>query len=186
VRVSVGQAQQRMPVLQIVPARLCLLRSHRHCPSPSPLRRSRSRSPQTACPAPAPGLDPVVVKAAAARRMRVVVGRQAARVVTVAVVCRFDRIVPGSVKELLCSVGSMLPVRLHSASYYAAAFPIPIGDSGAPEDRDSANRAVVVDSPDRLIPEGGCHVMLVASVVAVAAVVVRELAHHRVRESRLL
>ena len=60
-----------------------------------------------------------------------------------------------------------------------AAFPIPIGDSGAPGVRDSINQAVVVvDSPDRLIPGGGRHVMLVASVavlvkvgVAAAAVV---------------
>jgi hypothetical protein len=69
--------------------------------------------------------------------------------------------------------------------YAPAAFPIPIGDSGAPGDRDSIDLAVVV--PDRLNPEGGCHVMLVVSVVAVVTtVVVRELARRQVRESRLL
>ena len=53
-----------------------------------------------------------------------------------------------------------------------AAFPIPIGDSGAPGVRDSVNQAavVVVDSPDRLIPGGGRHVMLVASVAVLVKV----------------
>ena len=137
-----------------------------------------------------------------------VVGRPGARVGTV-VVCRSDRIVPGSVVKELCLIDSMRPAQLHSVSCYAiqafaqprhdkhgdksnygpAAFPIPIGDSGAPGDRDSISQAVVVVvdySLDRLIPEGGCHVTLVVSVVAVAAAaVVRELAHRRVRESRL-
>jgi hypothetical protein len=111
---------------------------------------------------------------AVARTMRVV-GRPGVRVVTVAVY-HSDTIVPEPVKELH-SIGSMPPAPLHSASYYAAAFPFLIGDSGAPEDRDSINRAVVAaDSLSRLIPEGDCRAMLVESVVRVdvAAVVVPE------------
>jgi hypothetical protein len=105
-----------------------------------------------------------------------VVGRPVAGVVTVvAAVCHFDTMAPESVKELRL-VGSKPPAPLHSASYCAmghaqprhkrgeighapAAFPIPIGDSGAPEVRDSVNQVVVVDSPGRLIPGGDRHVM---------------------------
>ena len=147
---------------------------YRHCLLSLRRFQRRSRFPQTVCPAPAPGLGPVVKVVA---RTMWVVGRPVARVVTVAAaVCHFDTMVPESVKEL-CLVDSMPPAPLHSASYYAigdaqprhkrgeighapAAFPIPIGDSGAPEVRDSVNRAVaVVDSPGRLIPVGDRHVM---------------------------
>lgn len=170
---------QRMSV-QIALARPRLPR-FRHCLSPLRHFLAHSRFPQTVCPVPALGLDPVVK--AVVKTVRVV-GRRAARVLTA---CHFDTIVPDPVRELR-SVGSMPPAPLHSTSYYAAAFPFPIGDSVALEDRDSINRVVVADSQGRLIPGGDCREMLVGSVArigVVAAAVVQGWAHHQARESRL-
>ncbi|SRR6266702_470193 len=87
----------------------------RHCLSLLRHFPARSHFPQTVCHVPALGLD-LVVKAVV--RTTRVVGRPAARVVTAAAVCHFDTIVPGLVRALR-SVGSMPPVPLHSASYYA-------------------------------------------------------------------